>query len=76
MVTMDAMVRPTFSANTEQQRTLRALAALAARMAESDARLTALIEQAKEQGIPIEHIARHGGVTPKTVYRRLGRPMR
>jgi len=55
---------------------MRELETLAARMAADDALLTALIGRAKDQGVPIEHIARAGGVTTKTVYRRLGHPMR
>lgn len=70
------MVRPTFSPDERQRRTLRELERLAARQAADDARLTELIEQAKAQDVPIEHIARAASVTPKTVYRRLGHPMR
>ncbi len=70
------MARPTFSPDQTQQRTLRELETLAARQAADDARLTELIERAKDQDVPIEHIARAASVTTKTVYRRLGRPMR
>jgi hypothetical protein len=72
----DPMARPTFSPDAQQRRTVRALERLAGRMAADDATLTELIATAKDQGIPIEHIARAGGVTTKTVYRRLGHPMR
>lgn len=70
------MARPTFIPDGEQRDTVRALEDLASRMAADDALLTALIARAKDQGVPIEHIARAGGVTPKTVYRRLGHPMK
>jgi hypothetical protein len=71
-----AMPRPAFTPDTEQRRTVRALEKLAARMAADDASLIALIGQAKDQDIPIEHIARAARVTTKTVYRRLGHRMR
>lgn len=70
------MPRPVFSPDTEQRSTVRALEKLAARMAADDALLTALIARAKDQDVPIEHIARAAAVTTKTVYRRLGHPMR
>lgn len=70
------MARPAFSPNATQSRTLRDLAKLADRLATDDARLTELIALAKEQDVPIEHIARHAAVTTKTVYRRLGHPMK
>jgi hypothetical protein len=70
------MARPTFAPDTEQRHTVRALEKLAARMAADDALLTALLARARDQGIPIEHIARAASVTTKTVYRRLGHPMR
>ena len=76
MVTLDAMARPTFKPDTDQRRTLLELERLAARLAADDARLTELIERAKSQDVPIEHIARAASVTTKTVYRRLGHPMR
>lgn len=70
------MARPTFSPDTDQRRTVRDLEKLAARMAADEALLTALIARARDQEIPIEHIARAASVTTKTVYRRLGHPMR
>lgn len=72
----DAMARPTFTPDDVQRRTLRDLEAVAARLQAADARLTELIAKANDQGVPLEHIAKHGGVTRKTVYRRLGRPQR
>jgi len=70
------MPRPAFSPDTEQAKTQRKLRATAQRVADAELARTALILAAYEQGIPIEHIARDAGVTVKTVYRRLGHPMR
>ncbi len=76
MVTMIGMARPAFVPDQDQRRTLRELEKLAGRLAADEARLTELIAQAKDQDVPIEHIARAAAVTTKTVYRRLGHPMR
>lgn len=70
------MPRPVFSPNAHQRRILAALAKLATRREADDTKLTTLIEQADAQGIPILTIAESAAVERKTVYRRLGRPMR
>lgn len=69
------MPRPTFTPDPEQRRTLRELEKVAGRIEADEAKRTALIEAAKAQDVPIEHIARAASVTTKTVYRRLGHPM-
>jgi hypothetical protein len=70
------MPKPAFTPDEEQHRTLAALARLARRRASDDAELTRLIELADGQGIPVAAIAEGAHVERKTVYRRLGRPMR
>ncbi len=70
------MPRPAFAPDTAQRRILDALAKLAARRAADDAKLTELVEQADAAGVPIAVIAESADVERKTVYRRLGRPMR
>jgi hypothetical protein len=72
----DGMPRPVFTPDATQRRILAALARLAARRADDDAKLTELIEQADVAGVPIAVIAENADVERKTVYRRLGRPMR
>lgn len=68
------MARPPFTPDAHQAALQRALARQAERIAEADARFTALITEARDEGVPIEHIARAAGVTVKTVYNRLARP--
>jgi hypothetical protein len=70
------MPRPPFTPNDDQRRILQALGELAARRAVDDAELTRLIVQADEQNIPVAAIAEGAAVERKTIYRRLGRPMR
>lgn len=70
------MPRPVFSPNALQRRILDALARLAVRRETDDAKLTDLIAKADAQGIPILAIAESAAVERKTVYRRLGRPMK
>lgn len=70
------MPRPVFAPDAQQRRTLDALARLAVRREADDAKLTELIAAADAQGIPILAIAESAAVERKTVYRRLGRPMR
>ncbi len=70
------MARPAFAPDDTQRRTLRELESVAARIDVANTRLTELIAAAQAQGVPIEHIARAASVTKKTVYRRLGHPMR
>jgi len=70
------MARPPFYPDTEQRRTIRELERVAERLTSANLQLTALIAKANEQKVPIEHIARAASVTTKTVYRRLGHPMR
>ena len=67
------MVRPKFAPSTRQQRLMARLGQQRARIEAEDARLTSLIVEAKEQGIPIEHIAPAAGIAVKTVYNRLAR---
>ncbi len=68
-----AMARPPFVPSARQQRLMDRLGKQLARIEAEDARLTGLIAQAKDQHIPIEHIAKATGVTVKTIYNRLGR---
>jgi hypothetical protein len=70
------MARPSFAPDAAQQRILAALAELATQRAADEARLTDLLRQAEAAGIPILTIAESADVERKTVYRRLGRPMR
>jgi CRP-like cAMP-binding protein len=70
------MPRPVFAPDAAQRRILDALAKLAARRAADDAKLTELVEQADAAAVPIAVIAESAAVERKTVYRRLGRPMR
>lgn len=70
------MPRPAFAPDTAQRRLLDALARLAERRTADDAELTDLITKADAAGIPILTIADKAEVERKTVYRRLGRPMR
>lgn len=67
------MARPAFAPTPHQAALQRALTRQAERIAEDDARFTALIAEAKDDGVPIEHIARAAHVTVKTVYARLAR---
>jgi AcrR family transcriptional regulator len=70
------MARPTFAPTEDQTATLRRMQRVVRDLATAEAALTELITEADAKGVPIEHIARHAGVTKKTVYRRLGRTMR
>jgi hypothetical protein len=70
------MPRPAFIPDATQRRILTALARLAARRSEDEQKLTELVEQADAAGVPIAAIAQSANVERKTVYRRLGRPMR
>jgi AcrR family transcriptional regulator len=70
------VARPRFTPDEGQRRLLGELEKIATRRVADDARTTELIAAANESGVPIEHIARHAGVTVKTVYRRLGYQMR
>lgn len=69
------MPRPPFIADAPQRRVLRDLIRNAQRRAQEDARLTELLTQANELGIPIAVIAAAAEVERKTVYRRLGHRM-
>ena len=60
----------------EQQRTMRELQRVADRIDRDEEQRTALIAKANELGVPLKHIARAASVTTKTVYRKLGHPMR
>lgn len=70
------MPRPAFAPDAAQRRILDALARLAERRATDDAKLTELVAEADAAGIPVLTIAESADVERKTVYRRLGRPMR
>ena len=67
------MARPTFKPDTRQATLLRGLTRHAERLKGDDARFTLLMAEARDEGVPIERIARSAGVTVKTVYNRLGR---
>lgn len=67
------MARPAFKPDAQQAATERALTRQAERIQQADVDFTALIVRAKDQGIPIEHIARAARVTVKTIYSRLAR---
>jgi hypothetical protein len=70
------MPRAAFSPDANQRRILAELAKLAERRAADDAKLTELVGQAEAAGIPILVIAESAAVERKTVYRRLGHPMK
>jgi hypothetical protein len=65
------MGRPTFSPDAAQTRTLRELDRAHNDWIDAQDRLTAYIQLAQREGIPVEHIVRHAGLAKKTVYRRL-----
>ncbi|MGI5247522.1 hypothetical protein [Dactylosporangium sp. CA-139066] len=70
------MARPAFTPDDDQRKTLAVLARIAAARAKLDVEADGAIKRAKEQDIPIAHIAETLGVERKTVYRHLGRPMK
>lgn len=70
------MPRPAFTPNKQQQRILTALERLAQRRAHDEEMLTQFLTEAAELGIPIAVMAESADVERKTVYRRLGHPMR
>ena len=67
------MSRPPFTPDADQQRALRVLSRAASLLKRADADVTRAIVNAKEQGVPIEHIAKALGLAVKTVYNRLAR---
>jgi transcriptional regulator of acetoin/glycerol metabolism len=70
------MPRPVFAPNDEQRATLAVLARLAEVQARLNAEADEAIRRAKQQDIPISHIAETLRVERKTIYRHLGHPMR
>ena len=67
------MARPPFKPDARQAVLIRALTRHAERLKEADARFAVLMAEARDEGVPIEHIARAAEVTVKTVYNRLAR---
>lgn len=68
-----AMSRPPFKPDAYQGRLVRELARQAERLAADDVQFSLLMRTARQEGVPIEHIAKAAGVTVKTVYNRLAR---
>ncbi len=70
------MPRPAFVPDAKQRRILTALARLAVRRAHDEEMLTQFLTEAAELGIPVAVMAESADVERKTVYRRLGHPMK